>query len=293
MTSIAFIAGVFPLVVAHGAGAEMRRAMGVAVFSGMIGVTLFGLFLTPVFYLTLMKLGKQPKPAKAPEAKGTHLGPAGAAAAIALTAFLFLSRPAQAGPLTIGPDYKTPTNAVPATYKAAGLGDWKEGKPLDNVPKGEWWVIFNDAGLNELESRAFKANQDLKAAMARVDQARASARVARSEFLPTVNFDPSYTRERYSPNENPPFGSITADTYHVPLDLSYEVDLWGRVRRSFESARADAQATRGRFLQRAARAPGGRRAKLFCLAGAGRGNCHGQRDGGFAQGTGAAGAQPV
>ena len=57
MTSIAFIAGVFPLVVSHGAGAEMRRAMGVAVFSGMIGVTLFGLFLTPVFYVIL---GKRP-----------------------------------------------------------------------------------------------------------------------------------------------------------------------------------------------------------------------------------------
>src|SRR5262249_17402417 len=57
MTSIAFIAGVFPLVNSHGAGAEMRQAMGIAVFSGMIGVTLFGLFLTPVFYVTLMKLG--------------------------------------------------------------------------------------------------------------------------------------------------------------------------------------------------------------------------------------------
>src|SRR6266849_333797 len=57
MTSIAFIAGVFPLVMARGAGAEMRQAMGIAVFSGMIGVTLFGLFLTPVFYTVLMKLG--------------------------------------------------------------------------------------------------------------------------------------------------------------------------------------------------------------------------------------------
>src|SRR6184192_4224604 len=57
MTSIAFIAGVFPLVKSHGAGSEMRQAMGVAVFSGMIGVTLFGLFLTPVFYTVLMKLG--------------------------------------------------------------------------------------------------------------------------------------------------------------------------------------------------------------------------------------------
>src|SRR5712675_587129 len=63
MTSIAFIAGVFPLVVASGAGAEMRQAMGVAVFSGMIGVTLFGLFLTPVFYVALMKLGHARKPA--------------------------------------------------------------------------------------------------------------------------------------------------------------------------------------------------------------------------------------
>ena len=68
MTSIAFIAGVFPLVVAHGAGAEMRQAMGIAVFSGMIGVTLFGLFLTPVFYVVLMKLGWKSHPAAAPAA---------------------------------------------------------------------------------------------------------------------------------------------------------------------------------------------------------------------------------
>ncbi len=60
MTSIAFIAGVYPLVVSTGAGAEMRRAMGTAVFAGMIGVTLLGLFLTPVFYVLVMKLGKKP-----------------------------------------------------------------------------------------------------------------------------------------------------------------------------------------------------------------------------------------
>jgi multidrug efflux pump len=68
MTSIAFIAGVFPLVKSHGAGAEMRQAMGVAVFAGMIGVTLFGLYLTPVFYVTLMKLGWKHKHAPAPQA---------------------------------------------------------------------------------------------------------------------------------------------------------------------------------------------------------------------------------
>ncbi|HEY1052329.1 MAG TPA: efflux RND transporter permease subunit, partial [Prosthecobacter sp.] len=65
MTSIAFIAGVYPLVVSTGAGAEMRRAMGIAVFSGMIGVTVLGLFLTPVFYVLVMKLGRKKKPAAA------------------------------------------------------------------------------------------------------------------------------------------------------------------------------------------------------------------------------------
>ena len=72
MTSIAFIAGVFPLVVSHGAGAEMRQAMGIAVFAGLIGVTLFGLFLTPVFSVVLMNLRWR----KQPVAPGEHRGPA-------------------------------------------------------------------------------------------------------------------------------------------------------------------------------------------------------------------------
>jgi len=71
MTSIAFIAGVFPLVISSGAGAEMRKAMGTAVFSGMIGVTVFGLFLTPVFYVVLMKLGKKRAVAPAPKLEGS------------------------------------------------------------------------------------------------------------------------------------------------------------------------------------------------------------------------------
>ncbi|HXS67788.1 MAG TPA: efflux transporter outer membrane subunit, partial [Candidatus Polarisedimenticolia bacterium] len=113
----------------------------------------------------------------------------------------------------------------------------------DNVPKGNWWEVFDDSNLNELEAQALGSNQNLKAAVARVDQSRATARVARSEFLPSLNLDPGYTRQRYSPNQNPSFGNVTANTFSMPLDLSYEVDLWGRVRRSFEGARADAQAT--------------------------------------------------
>ena len=77
--------------------------------------------------------------------------------------------------------------------------------------------------------------------MARVDQARATARVARADLLPSLNLDPSFIRQRYSPNQKPSFGTLTANTWQAPLDLSYEIDLWGRVRRGFESARADAQ----------------------------------------------------
>lgn len=147
----------------------------------------------------------------------------------------------------VGPDYKRLAETGPAHYKAQALGEWKEGRPLDTVPKGAWWEVFNDPLLNDLERRAAEANQDLKAAMARVEQARATARVARSELLPTVTFDPSYTRQRYSPNQEPSFGPLTASTFSTPLDLSYEIDLWGRVRRGFEGARADAQASLAAF----------------------------------------------
>jgi multidrug efflux system outer membrane protein len=158
-----------------------------------------------------------------------------------LASVLFLSGCA------VGPDYKRPTTTAPASYKAEALGSWKEGRPLDHLPKGEWWEVFGDETLNDLQSRAEDANQELKGAVARVEQARATARVARSELLPTINADPSYTRQRFSPNAVPNFGGITANEFRAPLDLSYEIDLWGRVRRSFESARADAQASLAAF----------------------------------------------
>ena len=148
----------------------------------------------------------------------------------------------------VGPDYHQPTTTAPAAYKSTNdLGAWKQAQPLDNVPKGAWWEVFGDQSLNDLQRRAEAANQDLKAAVARVEQARATARVARSELLPTLDANPSWTRQRYSPNQIPNFGDLTANTFRAPLDLSYEIDLWGRVRRGFESARADAQASLASF----------------------------------------------
>ena len=152
-----------------------------------------------------------------------------------------------AGPFTIGPDYNRPEAAVPAEYKAAPLGTWKVAEPADNLPKGQWWHIFGDPVLNDLQSRALQSNQELQAAFAVVNQSRAVARIARAEFFPTLDANPAFRRERFSPNQEPSFGAITANTFRMPLDLSYEIDLWGRVRRGFESARAEAQAAQAAF----------------------------------------------
>ncbi|HEY2329084.1 MAG TPA: TolC family protein, partial [Verrucomicrobiae bacterium] len=188
-----------------------------------------------------MKLGLK----KAPTAQPKNVLPSSSAAAtgIVTIALLFTIVSAKANWSTVGPDYQPPTNSIPANYKAVDFGSWKEGKPLDNVPKGNWWEIFGDTNLNTLETQAVSANQQLKAAVARVDEARATARIARSQLMPSLSLDPSFTREGYSPNANPSFGNLTANMFNTPLDLSYEVDLWGRLRRLFQGARADAQAS--------------------------------------------------
>jgi outer membrane protein TolC len=121
-------------------------------------------------------------------------------------------------------------------------------EPQAQIPKGNWWQIFGDAELNELEGQASAANQQLKVAVARFAEARAQMDVTRSGFFPNVGISGSVTRQRNSPNApsgtGPPLGSSsTYNAFLVPLDLSYEVDLWGRVRRSVESARAQAQAS--------------------------------------------------
>jgi multidrug efflux pump len=251
MTSIAFIAGVFPLVTSTGAGAEMRRAMGVAVFSGMIGVTLFGLFLTPVFYVTLMKLRLRKGTAEPAGAASSASGPSGhsrSGPTVAVTSLLlaavasvFSAGPARGGSLTIGPDYKRPPAAIPGEFRDAPV--WKDAAPADALPKGRWWEIFGDLELNALLQAATTNNQSLRAALARLEQARAVARINRSELMPTVDLNPELERQRFSQNQGPDFGSVNTTTWRVPLDISYEVDLWGRVRRSFESARAEAQAS--------------------------------------------------
>ncbi|MFA6242265.1 MAG: efflux transporter outer membrane subunit [Candidatus Hydrogenedentales bacterium] len=205
-----------------------------------------------------------------------------------------------------GPDYKRPDLKTPALYKSATAADAAEpGLALD------WWKLFNDPDLTALEEEALRANQDLKAAMARVAQARASASSVKSEFFPVVTMNPSATRSRRPGTETSDsdsteekinqltsvvnkvsslVGSVSSlasgtstgssssgsssttgslgssllqsgttsttttgsaatigNSYSIPFDLSYEIDIWGRVRRSYESARAEIRASEYNF----------------------------------------------
>jgi multidrug efflux system outer membrane protein len=146
---------------------------------------------------------------------------------------------------TVGPDYERPAMEAPAAWKETG--PWKEAAPRDAIAKGAWWELFGDPFLNELEERAAAANPDLRAAVARVSQARAVARLTESDFYPTISLNPTATRIRYARDRSAPPSAAgvpyTSNEFRVPLELSYEVDLWGRVRRASESATAVAEAS--------------------------------------------------
>ncbi len=146
----------------------------------------------------------------------------------------------------VGPRYRRPTAQVPDTWK--GQGPWQTAAPKDSIPKGTWWQIFHDAELDQLEQDLLQANQSLSAAENRLSQARSLARIASSAYLPQVNADPSAQRQRLSGNR--PVGiagvstsPVTQNTFTLPFTASYEVDLFGRVRRNLEAANASLQST--------------------------------------------------
>jgi len=145
---------------------------------------------------------------------------------------------------TVGPNYKRPAAEVPPAYKE--VGDWKTAQPNDQNLSGNWWEIFQDSQLNALEAEVNVSNQNLKAAEAQYTQARAALRYQRADYYPTVAVAPSATRNSFSGNRQPhsaQFSGVTFTDLQIPFELSYQVDLWGRVRRTVESYRDQAQAS--------------------------------------------------
>jgi multidrug efflux system outer membrane protein len=143
----------------------------------------------------------------------------------------------------VGPNYVRPSVEQPATFKS---------QAADGAAPAiarEWWRLYGDPELDQLIATATASNQTLRQAVARVDEARALARVAASFLLPSISANPSFTHLRTSANRDSTVTGkrvqqgVTVNDWLIPFDLSYEIDVWGRVRRSFESSKAQAAAT--------------------------------------------------
>jgi NodT family efflux transporter outer membrane factor (OMF) lipoprotein len=148
----------------------------------------------------------------------------------------------------MGPDYVRPRAEAPVAFKEAQ--GWKTAQPRDEGIRGNWWEVFGDAQLNALEAQVDVSNQTLKAAEARVREARALVQQARAALFPTVSGSASATRAGSGAGVSRS-GSTgggapgVRNNYNLSLDASWEIDLWGRVRRNVESSEASAQASVG------------------------------------------------
>jgi len=143
----------------------------------------------------------------------------------------------------VGPNYVRPTVIVPDAYKEAD--GWKPARPRDDTSRGAWWEIFADPQLSTLEARVSVSNQNLVVAEAQFRQARALVREARANFFPQVTVGVGVSRSR--PSSSVPAGSGASSgaqsNYTLPLDVSWGLDVWGRIRRMVESNQAGAQAS--------------------------------------------------
>jgi NodT family efflux transporter outer membrane factor (OMF) lipoprotein len=170
-------------------------------------------------------------------------------------------------PATVAPpEYKespanfstsTPTNAPqkspasPATNTAAdptlgGLGTWTVARPQDALLRGKWWEIYNDPELNDLEEQLNINNQNIKQSFENFMAARAIVRQARSQYFPTVSVGPSYSRSRSSANTGAavttaPVGGAQSSFIELPADITWEPDLWGKIRNTVRQAQYSAQ----------------------------------------------------
>jgi NodT family efflux transporter outer membrane factor (OMF) lipoprotein len=155
----------------------------------------------------------------------------------------------------VGPKYVKPSVPLAPAYKEATPEMYKEGaswqvaQPADAAQRGEWWRIFGDEELNALEPEMAANNQDLKAADARFREARALIRFNHASLYPTIGATPfagGLRESTYRPyfTESSALGNGVGDI-QLPIDLNYEIDVWGRVRRTVSAAREEAQATAG------------------------------------------------
>ena len=239
MTSLAFAFGVLPMMLSRGAGAEMRSAIGTAVFYGTLGVTFFGLFLTPVFYLVIrIVVERKKKAAPGQPTSGAKLtGPTAALLLVGATMGLFLNGCAA------GPNYKAPETKLSAAFANGGQTNLAAGAA--DAADAAWWRGFKDATLDRIVDQALGTNQDLRIATARVAEARALRKVTTLDTFPTVHVNGGYTKGVSSADSmpGPSRDARQFELFDAGFDATWELDFFGRVRRSVEASTAEVAAT--------------------------------------------------
>ncbi|MFJ2362569.1 efflux transporter outer membrane subunit [Pseudomonas sp. NPDC087697] len=145
----------------------------------------------------------------------------------------------------IGPDYQRPQVAEPAQYKQAE--GWRQATPSDSLARGAWWELYGDQQLNGLVDKLNSANQTVAQSEAQYRQAQALVRSARGAFFPTGNLSAGKTRSSQGTGSSSSSLSSTSsgirDTYNTQLGVSWEADVWGKLRRGLEADKASAEAS--------------------------------------------------
>jgi NodT family efflux transporter outer membrane factor (OMF) lipoprotein len=143
---------------------------------------------------------------------------------------------------TVGPNYLKPKVETPPSFKE--VEGWKKAEPKDNIPRGAWWTIYNDEQLNGLEKQVNISNQNLAAAEAQYRQALALVQVAKAAYFPTLTAGPTVLQQRTSANAPGAQGiSTNSSDLALSAQVSWQPDIWGKVRRQVESSKASAQAS--------------------------------------------------
>ncbi|AFY20005.1 efflux transporter outer membrane subunit [Pseudomonas sp. UW4] len=145
----------------------------------------------------------------------------------------------------VGPDYQRPQTAEPAQYKAAE--GWRQANPSDALARGAWWELYGDQQLNGLIEKLNSANQTVAQSEAQYRQAQALVRSARGAFFPTVDLNVSKNRSSQGTGSSSSSLSSSSsgirDTYSAQAGVSWEADVWGKLRRGLEADTANAQAS--------------------------------------------------
>ena len=238
MTSFAFILGCVPLWTARGAGAAGRQILGTTVISGMLAATGLAIFIIPVLFVVVERVsGAERKRTGAPSwGRGAAKGGRVSRRAPFPVALVALAMAVAVGGCAVGPNYKRPS--VPAPDAFYGTQRLAEAQTLADAA---WWEVFEDPVLTGLVDEALRSGFDVRLAAARVEEARARYGIAHSELFPSVDYEAGWQRVRTDQVVNP--SGASQDFWRADVGFSWELDLWGRVRRLNEAARAQYLAT--------------------------------------------------